>query len=78
MPTFTLNGKSLVFFGGFKKHIGLYPAPKTDTTFKDELSVYVAGKGTIKFPLEKPIPFDLIRKIVIYRVQENLENSATK
>jgi uncharacterized protein YdhG (YjbR/CyaY superfamily) len=70
MPTFTLKGNYLVYFAAFKKHIGFYPAPIGIAEFKEELSVYEAGKGTMKFPLDKPIPFDLITKIVKFRVKD--------
>lgn len=70
MPTFTLKGRYLVHFAAYKQHIGLYPAPMGVEEFREELSVYGAGKGTVKFPLDKPIPFDLIRKIVTFRVKE--------
>src|SRR5882724_8880027 len=56
IPTFTLKGKYLVYFAAFKKHIGLYPAPRGNEKFKKELSVYEGGKGTVRFPLDKPIP----------------------
>jgi len=72
MPTFELNG-ALVYFAAWKNHIGLYGA--TDSAveaLKKELSSYEMTKGTIKFPLDKPIPFDLIRRIVQFRVEENL------
>jgi uncharacterized protein YdhG (YjbR/CyaY superfamily) len=71
MPTFTLNG-NLVHFAAFKKHIGFYPVPTGIAAFKDELSVYQGGKGSVQFPLDQPIPYDLIRRIVGFRVQENL------
>ena len=75
MPTFTLNG-NLIYFAAFKKHIGLYSAPRTGTEkFKKELSAYQGAKGSVKFPLDKPIPFDLIGKIVRIRVKENLERA---
>ncbi len=70
IPTFKLNG-NLVHFGGFKNHIGFYPAPRAIEVFKKELSAYEYSKGAIKFPLDKPIPFDLITKIVEFRVKEN-------
>jgi uncharacterized protein YdhG (YjbR/CyaY superfamily) len=70
IPTFYLNG-NLVHFGGFKKHIGFFPTPKTIEKFKKELSSYETSKGTVKFPLDKPIPFDLIKKITLFRVKEN-------
>ena len=77
MPTFTLNGHYLVYFAAFKKHIGFYPAPIGNAEFEQELSVYGAGKGTVKFPLDQPIPFDLISKIVKFRAKENLERTGT-
>jgi uncharacterized protein YdhG (YjbR/CyaY superfamily) len=70
IPTFRLNG-NLVHFGGFKTHIGFYPTPSGIEAFKKELAPYEGGKGTIKFPLDKPIPFNLVSKIVKFRVQEN-------
>jgi uncharacterized protein YdhG (YjbR/CyaY superfamily) len=69
IPTFTLNG-NLVHFAAYKNHIGFYPAPMAIEKFKKELSIYGSGKGTLKFPLDKPIPFDLITKIVKFRVKE--------
>ena len=77
MPTFTLKG-NLVHFAAFKKHIGFYPVPTGIEQFKDELSVYKGGKGSVRFPLDQPIPYDLIRRIVEFRVQENLEKAQTK
>ncbi len=72
MPLFKLNG-NLVWFASFKNHIGFYPIPSGTETFKEEVSPYIAGKGTLQFPLDKPIPYNLIEKIVIFRVKENLE-----
>jgi uncharacterized protein YdhG (YjbR/CyaY superfamily) len=77
MPTFTLKG-NLVHFAAFKKHIGFYPVPTGIEAFKDELAVYKGGKGSVQFPLDQPIPFDLISRIVKFRVQENLEKAAAK
>jgi len=77
MPTFTLNG-NLVHFAAFKKHIGFYPTPSGIQTFKDELSVYEGAKGSVRFPLDKPIPFDLISKIVKFRVKEQLARAEAK
>ena len=74
MPTFTLEG-NLVHFAAYKKHIGFYPAPTGIEKFKNELSIYGSAKGTLKFPLDKPIPFGLISKIVKFRVKENLERA---
>src|SRR6266498_945604 len=70
MPTFTLNG-NLVHFAAFKNHIGFYPVPTGIEKFKKELSVYEGAKGSVQFPLDKPIPYDLISKIVMFRVKEN-------
>jgi uncharacterized protein YdhG (YjbR/CyaY superfamily) len=78
MPTFTLKGHYLVYFAAYKNHIGFYAAPRGNAEFKEELSVYEAGRGTLKFPLDKPIPFDLISKIVKVRVKENLAGAAAK
>lgn len=77
IPTFTLNG-NLVHFGAYKTHIGFYPAPKGIEAFKEELSAYEGGKGTVRFPLDKPIPYTLISKIVKFRVQQNLDRAAAK
>lgn len=72
MPTFTLKG-NLVHFAAFKNHIGFYPAPSGIEAFKKELSGYDGAKGSVQFPIAKPIPFDLISKIVEFRVKENLK-----
>ncbi len=77
MPTFTLHG-NLVHFAAFKNHIGFYPVPSGIEAFKDELAVYKQGKGSVQFPLDQPIPYDLIRRIVVFRVQENLAKAAAK
>lgn len=70
IPTFKLNG-NLVHFAGYKNHIGFYPTPSAINEFKNELGSFELSKGTIKFPIDKPIPFDLVRRIVEYRVLEN-------
>ncbi len=75
MPTFMLNGKNLVFFAAFKNHIGFYATPTGHEAFKDALSIYKQGKGSVQFPLDKSIPYDLITKIVEFRVQENLKKA---
>ena len=77
MPTFMLNG-NLVYFAAFKKHIGFYPIPSGIDAFKEELSRYEGGKGSVKFPLDQPLPLDLIRRIVLHRVQENQARAAAK
>lgn len=71
IPTFKLKG-NLVHFGAFKDHIGFFPTSSARIAFKKELSKYKGGRGTIQFPIDKPIPFALIRRIVKYRVKENL------
>ena len=77
MPAFRLNGV-LVYFAAFKNHIGFYPTSSGVAEFKKELSQYEVSKGTIRFPLDKPIPLDLIKKIVKYRVKENMDKSLSK
>lgn len=72
IPTFTLKG-NLVHFAGFKTHIGFYPTPSGIVKFKKELSAYKGAKGSVQFPLDEPIPYGLITKIVKFRVKENLE-----
>jgi len=71
IPTFDMNGKHLVHFAGFKKHIGFFPTSSLIVAFKNELSEYKTSKGTIQFPIDKPIPFSLIKKVVKFRVKEN-------
>ena len=78
IPTFTLKGKYLIYFAAYKKHIGLYPAPRGVEKFKKELSLYEGGKGTVRFPLDKAIPFRLINRIVKFRVKESLERAKAK
>ena len=78
IPTFTLKGKYLVYFAAYKKHIGLYPAPRGSEKFKKELSRYEGGKGTVRFPLDKPIPLALITRIVKFRIKQNLEKAKLK
>ena len=78
IPTFTLKGKYLIYFAAYKKHIGLYPAPRGIEKFKKELSVYEGGKGTVRFPLDEPIPCALITKIVKFRIKKNLERAEAK
>lgn len=72
IPTFKLNG-NLVHFAAFKNHIGFYPTPNGIEEFEKELSVYKQGKGSVQFPVDKPLPLDLISKIVKYRVKKNSE-----
>ena len=72
MPTFKLKG-NLVHFAAWKNHIGFYPTPSGIIAFKEEFSQYEVSKGTVKFPMDKPIPFDLTKRVVGFRVQENLD-----
>lgn len=72
IPTFKLNG-NLVHFAAYKNHIGFYPTPSGIEAFKKDLSPFELGKGSIKFPIDKPIPIELIKKIVEFRVKENLD-----
>jgi uncharacterized protein YdhG (YjbR/CyaY superfamily) len=69
IPAYVLNG-NLVYFAAFTNHVSVYPAPRGAAAFKEELAQYKGGKGTVQFPLDKPIPHDLIRRIVEYRVAE--------
>lgn len=77
MPTFKLHG-NLVHFAAYKSHIGFYPVPTGIEAFKEELSVYKQGKGSVQFPLDQPMPYDLIRRIVAFRVAENVAKAAGK
>lgn len=70
LPTFRLNG-NLIHFGAYKTHIGVYPAPSGIAQFKQELAQYQTGKGTLTFPLNQPFPYDLLKKIVEFRVKES-------
>lgn len=72
MPAYKYNGP-LVYFAGYKNHIGFYPTPQGITAFKKELSVYKGSKGAVQFPLDEKLPLDLITKIVKYRVKQNSE-----
>ncbi len=75
MPSFTLNG-TLMYFAGHANHVGLYPYPSAIRAFKKELSEYHTAKGSIQFPIDKPLPMDLIKKIVEFRVKEKLGNTS--
>ena len=78
MPTFDLNGHHLVHFAGYAKHVGFYPVPSGVEAFKEELKPYKTGKGSVQFPLDRPLPADLIRRIVEFRVEENARNASGK
>jgi len=73
MPSFRFHGR-LLYYGAFKNHIGFYPASRTVfEKFKDELKIYIqSGKGTVQFPYDKPLPIELIKKIAVYRANENI------
>ncbi|MBX7240701.1 MAG: DUF1801 domain-containing protein [Bacteroidia bacterium] len=77
IPTFVLNG-NLVHFAAFKNHIGFYPVPSGLSAFQEELSLYKQGKGSVQFPLNQPLPLDLITRIVQFRVAENAEKAKHK
>lgn len=77
MPTFYLNG-NLVHFAAYKNHIGFYPTPSGIETFKDELVSYKGAKGSVQFPINEPMPFELIKKIVEFRVEENIGKTHKK
>lgn len=71
IPTFKLNGKNLVHFGGYKTHIGFYPTLMGLMEFEKELQPYLAGKGTAQFPLNQPLPLELVTKIVKFRAEQS-------
>ncbi len=73
MPAFRLNGRILVYFAAWKNHIGFYPISSTIEAFKKELFTFKQAKGSVQFPLDQPIPFDLVKRMVRYRVKENLD-----
>ena len=77
MPAYKYHG-ALVYFAGYKNHIGFYPGAAGIAAFKEELSGYKGAKGSVQFPLDKPLPLELITQIVKFRVHQNLEKSATK
>ena len=77
IQTYALKG-NLVHFAAYKNHVGFYPTPSGIDAFKEELSKYEVSKGSVKYPLDKPIPYDLIGRIVRFRVKENLERANIK
>ena len=79
MPTFTLHGNYLIYFAAYKNHIGVYPVPGGNPDFEKEFSNYTtSGRGTIQFPLNKPMPLEMIKKIVLFRVQESQQKPRKK
>ncbi len=77
MPTFFLKG-NLVYFAAWKKHIGFYAIPSANEAFKDELAAYTVSKGAVQFPLDQPLPVDLITRMVRFRVEENLARAEAR
>ena len=78
MPAYKVNGTPLVYFAAFTHHIGFYATPSGHAEFARELSVYKQGKGSVQFPFDKPLPLDLIARIVRFRVEENLSGRKRK
>jgi len=78
MPAYKTHGKPLVYFAGFKNHIGFYATPTGHEEFAKELSKYKQGKGSVQFPIDQPMPLDLIFQIVEFRVIENMEKAKAK
>lgn len=78
IPTFKLKKTNMVHFAGFKNHIGFYPTPAGSEAFKDVLSAYKTGKGSVQFPLDQPMPLDLITRIVQFRIGQIFEKTAKK
>jgi uncharacterized protein YdhG (YjbR/CyaY superfamily) len=70
IPTFKLGGKNLTHFAAFKNHVSVYPAPRSIKEFEKELAAYKDGKGTVQLPLDKPVPYDLIKRIVRFRISD--------
>ena len=75
MPAYKYLGKPLVYFAGYKNHIGFYATPTGHEAFEKELSIYKQGKGSVQFPLDKPLPLSLVTKIVKFRVKQNQERA---
>jgi uncharacterized protein YdhG (YjbR/CyaY superfamily) len=78
IAAFELNGKNIIHFAGWKKHVSLYPVPAGDEAFKQEVSKYVDGKGTVKFPLDEPMPMKLVYKIIKLHLAKNLKMTKGK
>lgn len=71
IPSFKLNGTYVIYFAGWKQHVSLYPLPKGNATLQKEIAPYIAGRGTLKFSLDKPIPYSLIQRVIQYKVKES-------
>lgn len=75
IPTFDLEGRHLVFFAGYERHVGLYPAPVNEAAFAEDLKPYKKGRGSVQFPLSKPLPEDLIRRIVAFEAERRVRTA---
>ena len=78
IAAFSLYGRPLVYFAGFKRHIGFYATPTGHEQFKEDFAPYKTGKGSVQFPLDKPMPYDLVTKVVKFRAKENAERALIK
>jgi uncharacterized protein YdhG (YjbR/CyaY superfamily) len=78
IPSFTLQGRNLVHFSAYAQHVGFYPTPSGIEKFKAELEKYQHGKGTLQFPLDEPIPYELIHRVTVFRREETLAKAAAK
>jgi uncharacterized protein YdhG (YjbR/CyaY superfamily) len=78
MAAFELNGKNLIHFAGWKKHISLYPIPAGDEAFEEEVSKYADGKGTLKLPLDEPMPMKLVNKVIKLHLAQNIKMTKSK
>ena len=75
IPTFTLNGRYVVYFSGWKRHVSVYPTPNADPELAAAIKPYVAGKGTLKFALDKPIPIELIQRVAARLLEQRIAHS---
>lgn len=78
MPTFTQNGRVLVYFAAWKSHLGFYATPTGNEAFRKELAPYQSAKGSVRFPFDEPIPYELITKMTVFQMEENLKKPAKK
>ena len=78
IPAFRFVGRPFIYFAAYKNHLSVYPAPRGVAEFAEELAGYEGGKGTVQFPLDQPVPYDLIRRIAKFRVKEYQEKAAAK
>ena len=78
IPTFTLNGRHLIYFAGYQKHVAVYPVPAGDAAFRKKIEIYRAGRGTLRFPLDQPIPYELITRIVKLFIRQSAAKAKVK